>query len=600
MPKIQFNYLNIRYQKRYQNKGFKMKENNGLDTETLDGYVKLICDNDGDYKFCSSFMDVINFLTRSKFRGKYNWFYNIKFDFESIIKYLDYAQLVELYTERKLKYNDFITIEYIDKKYFAIKDAHNNNYYFYDMYAFLDTSLQKASIKFLKDKKLLDIIDSSKLNTDKNYWIENEANIIKYCIQDASLTKRLADYFWNIIYTNLNFYPKLPISKGKLSEEYFLHTCNIPAINDIPEKVLKTAYESFYGGHFELLKRGYIEQCYNYDISSAYPYQISKLIDFTKGKWEKVLKMNENAHSGFYYCNIMAIEPYFSPFKHKIGSGEAGLNIYPNGQFKQYLTKEEIQFYEARFENSAIKIEYGYEFTPKELVYPFKSEIERLYEWKERETDPDIKYCVKILLNSLYGKFIQVSGAINQTGKLFNPLYAAKITAGTRIALLNLALQEPESIVAFSTDSVCSISPLKISKNPSLGDFKLDFEGEAVYIMSDVYNMWNNETKKVKTKLRGFTLAVSRDIDNEEIYLKDILAKLDGTKYEYYTQRPYHLGECLTHLKKRKIKDLNTFGQIKKTIDINGDNKRVWEKDFENGKQCLKELHESMPIVYEG
>jgi hypothetical protein len=47
MPKVNFDNLNIKFQKRYKNKGFTMKSNTGLDTETYEGFVKLICDDSG-------------------------------------------------------------------------------------------------------------------------------------------------------------------------------------------------------------------------------------------------------------------------------------------------------------------------------------------------------------------------------------------------------------------------------------------------------------------------------------------------------------------------------------------------------------------------
>jgi len=577
--------------------GFMKKENSGLDTETLNGYVKLICSDDGDYKFCNSFMDCINFLIRNKFKNKYNWFYNIQFDFESIVKYLDYADLLTLYTEKELQYNEYFKIKYIPKKYFVIQTRNNANYYFYDMNNFLEGSLNKCGIEMLGEGKMKYRPCAKRIGIDETYWQQEEKRIIQYCIKDANITKRLADYFWNIIYEKLNFYPKTPMSKGKLSEEYFLHVCQIPSINRIPEKVLKYAYNTYYGGHFEILKRGYMEHVYSYDIKSAYPAEIANLIDMGKGKWEKVTKINSDCHSGFYLCSILAMEPSFSPFMQKVG-GNMGLNVYPNGRFKQYLTKEEILFFEAHFPNSDIKIENGYELIPKNEDKPFKSEIERLYAWKEKETNSDVKKCVKIILNSLYGKFIQVSGNMHQTGKLFNPLYAAKITAGARLKILELALQSPENIISFSTDSVSSLVPLKVPDHPSLGEFELDFEGEGVFIMSDIYNLWNRKTKKEKSKLRGFSLAQSRDLEEEKVYLKDILAKLDGSKYKYFTERPDHLGECIAHRKTKTIeKNLNVFSSHEKTIDINGDSKRVWEKNFVSGKKCLEEMHESLPIM---
>lgn len=592
MAKINFNNLNIKFQKRYRNKGFTMKINTGLDTETYEGFVKLICDDSGRSAEINNIDDCIKFLTHVRYKGKYNWFYNIQFDFESIVKYLDIIDLRNLYRDNEILYNTF-KITYLPKKFFALQDKNNNRYYFYDMYNFLDVSLNKASKKFLKDEKISNI-DANKLNTDLNYWKENKEEIIKYCIKDAELTKRLADYFWNIIYQKLNFYPKSPMSKGKLSEEYFLHTCKIPAINVIPEKVIMTAYESFYGGRFELLKRGYFNKVYCYDIKSAYPSEIANLPDFNKGKFRKVKEVNTDVDIGFYKCKVLSMEDNFSPFKQKINSG---LNIYPNGSFNQFLTKKEIDFYTAHFTNSAISVEYGYEWEPKTLIYPFKEEIERLYQWKDTEQDDDIKYCVKIILNSLYGKFIQVSGKLNQTGRLFNPLYASLITAGCRVKILELALQNPDNIISFSTDSVISTEPLTVPINPLMGEFQKDYEGQGVFIMSDVYNLWNDETKKVKSKLRGFSIASTKDYDNSESYLKDILDKMDSDIYEYLINRPYHLGECLMHVNKRSITDINKFGVTKKHIDINGDNKRIWEKDFVNGKKCLIEAHESNPIL---
>lgn len=594
MPRIPFEYLNINPQKRFKNSGFILKENTGLDTETYQGYVKLICDDSERHKDIDEFLDIINFLTHSRYRNKLNWFYNIQFDFESIVKYLDKSELSDLYINGTIVYEG-ITIDYISKKYFAIKDKNHNYYYFYDLYNFLDTSLDKASKKFLKDEKLTDV-NSSKLNTDLNYWVENYNNIIRYCIYDAQLTKRLADYFWKIIYDNLHYYPKRPFSKGKLSEEYFLSNCYIPQIDFLSKKVLEYAYNSYYGGRFELLQRGYFEKVYNYDIKSAYPFEISNLIDFNKGKWKRTTKFNSDAYTGFYLCSVDILENIFSPVVKKLND----LNIYPNGQFKQYLTKDEITFIESRFENSTVKIVSGYEFYPHTLNYPFKKEIERLYAWKEKEQDEDIKYVIKIILNALYGKFIQITGD-NLTGKIFNPLYASLITSNTRIKLMNTAFQKPESIIAFSTDSIASTEKLSIPLNPQLGDFSKDFEGQGVYILSDIYTLWNNETKEYKNRIRGFSISKEKQGEgkhNTTLLLKDILANMNNTIYNYYTYRPHHLGECLTHYKTLNIKqNLNVFSKVKKKIDINGDIKRVWNKDFISGKQCLKEFITSVPIL---
>ena len=597
---IPFNMLTITYQRRYRNKGFTMKQNTGIDTETYKGYVKLICDDEGNYKEVDDIEQIFQFLTRDRFKSQFNWFFNIKFDFESIIKYLDKDELIDLYQNHKLQHYNY-EIKYIDRKFFSL--SHNKHYYyFYDMFGFIETSLNNAAKKYLHEEKLSNIVDSSKLNTDWSYWENNKENIIKYCIKDAELTKRVADYFWSLVYKNMEYYPKRPFSKGRIAEEYFLSKCYIPTINDIPHRALELAYNSYLGGRFELIQKGYFDKCYTYDIKSAYPSIIAELIDYNKGKWIKCKngKINKDAYGGYYNCKIDCLELIFSPFTKKIQS----LSVFPNGKFNQTLTKTEIEFYRDNFESIDIKITDGIEFFPDEILTPFKEEILKLYSWKEKEKDEDVKYAVKIFMNAFYGKTIQKSGDLNLTGKIFNPIWATEITSQTRLKLFTLMLQKPDTIIGSSTDSVHSTEPLSIPKSPSLGDFSKDFEGEGVYIMSDVYYLWNNETKKDKSKIRGFSLAKTKDMNDEtetkkdKLSLRQILNSMKkDTIYKYETMRPYHLGECLLHTKSRTIEDLNIFAKVKKSININGDKKRIWKDDFKNGKECLKRNIQSMPLL---
>jgi hypothetical protein len=598
---VPFAQLTIAYQRRYKNQGFTPKLNRGIDTETYKGYVKLICDDIGNYKEVDDFEQIIQFLTKERFRNNFNWFFNIKFDFESIIKYLDRDELIELYTNHELT-RGVTTIKYIDKKFFSINLKGKSRFYFFDMFGFIETSLNNAAQKYLGETKLSNIVDSSKLNTDWKYWESNKENIIKYCIKDAELTKRIADYFWNLVYKNMEYYPKRPFSKGKIAEEYFMAKCYIPTINEIPKKVLEFSYNSYLGGRFELIQKGYFPKCYTYDIKSAYPKIMSELIDYNKGKWFKCKngKINKDAYTGYYNCKINCLELIFSPFTKKI----QGLSIFPNGRFKQYLTKKEIEFFRDNFESVDITIIDGVEFIADEILTPLKQEILKLYKWKETEKDNDVKYAIKIFLNAFYGKTIQKSGDLNLTGKVFNPIWATDITSETRLKLFSLMLQNPVSIIGTSTDSVHSIMPLSIPSKSALGDFALDFEGEGVYIMSDVYYLWNDKSKKDKSKIRGFSLAKTKDMadesesDKKNLSLRKILSSMNkDTIYKYETNRPYHLGECLLHTKSRTINDLNIFAKVEKSININGDKKRIWKSEFKNGKDCLKRNIQSMPLL---
>ena len=92
---IPFDELNIRQQSRMPKQQKSNFGNTGLDTETYHGVVKLICDDNGNYLFPKNFDDLLLFLTRRRFRSNFNWFFNIRFDFESIIKIIDDLEILE-------------------------------------------------------------------------------------------------------------------------------------------------------------------------------------------------------------------------------------------------------------------------------------------------------------------------------------------------------------------------------------------------------------------------------------------------------------------------------------------------------------------------
>lgn len=51
---------------------------------------------------------------------------------------------------------------------------------------------------------------------------------------------------------------------------------DIPKFDFIPYQVNDLAYSSYFGGRFEMLKRGFIGTAYLYDVNSAYPYALTQ------------------------------------------------------------------------------------------------------------------------------------------------------------------------------------------------------------------------------------------------------------------------------------------------------------------------------------
>ena len=623
MSKILFDELEIKPQRRFRKSYPKKYDCVGLDTETYKGKCKLICDSYGIYNEPETFNDIARFLTETRYVNKKNFFFNLRYDFQSLIKFLPIELIYELYSTNECYINDIYDenimyhLFYLEKKFFRIKkmkfDDNNNDVLkrghcsFYDLASFLEGSLDSLSEKYLGEHKI-DTIDSSRLNEDINYWNENKEEIIKYCLYDAKLTKMLADKFWKLMFNALDFLPKYPFSKGALSQEYFIHKCNfIPrierffrnmdnSINDCRlNGILRYAYEAYSGGRFELLKRGYFKEVYLYDIKSAYPSEIANLIDFTRGKWRKTVHYDRYNY-GYWYCDINFYHSVISPFMQK----SMGLNIYPNGKFKTFLTKNEINFIFKNFKGVSIDPIAGYGFILEDLqkpFLPFCKEINKLYNLKENEENEEIKLCYKLTANSCYGKFWQQVGG--HTGKLWNPMYATEITANTRLKLLDAALKNNiKNIIGFSTDSIFSEKPLKLKQDSKLGSWELKYKGKnGIFLMTDIYSLQTDNGDK--HKMRGFKIKLNKnDKEYDYITVYNILNKLgEYTRFKYKVKRPLNLGEVIMQYKAKDLSMLNVWRNDERIISINGDIKRIWENKFNNAYEPFEITHTSEPIL---
>ena len=81
----------------------KLRLIHALDTETRHGNVFLIADSDGDWLDSITPENVIKFLFRKKYENNWNFFYNLGYDAEVILKLLGEELYTYLYT-RKFSY----------------------------------------------------------------------------------------------------------------------------------------------------------------------------------------------------------------------------------------------------------------------------------------------------------------------------------------------------------------------------------------------------------------------------------------------------------------------------------------------------------------
>jgi len=582
--KIAFNDLQFR---RYELKALKRNLNHpvhGLDTETLQGYCRLIAMEDGDYYIGDSLDHILEFLSQEKLRVHHNFFYNVRFDFQAIIKYLPEKKLIELYNTSKTVYKDY-QIKYIPKKLFRIVHK-KHSYRYYDLAQFYEMSLAKAAKKYLNEHKNKENINATRLNLDLNYWNKREKDIIKYCISDASLCHRLGVFLQSELKSKLAFTPQKYISKASISKEYFRKRCVIPSLKYVPKCALSYAFNSYKGGRFEVLKKGCFEDTTLIDINSAYPYHISNLADFTGAEWKRVHEVDYDSTYGFYLCKVFIPYMEIAPIAYNLPSHKL---IFPIGEFTTYLTLQEIKAYE---NICSIGIISGVECKIENDVYPFRKEIFKLYEWKQNTPKKDFRYdLVKKIMNSLYGVFYEKikQGDKYRVGTFFNPIYAAVITANTRVQLFSEAMKHEKDVIGFATDSVLLKGAHEYNGGKRLGAWDIDSSGKAVVLRSGLYQI------EEKVKSRGISKAKNiktpyGEFKNIFEYVKQYPYK---TKYKVLLDRPLNLGEALLHPKKGGVANINVWQDFEYTLNINRDVKRIWDSEFKEGGEIFERCIDS-------
>lgn len=563
--------IRVRKQNRNHNNIDKPREIVAVDTETEKGNIFLISDHDGNYLDYPNitFENVVKFLLR--YEGKWIFFYNLGYDAECILKLLPDEILKSYKWKKELKFEyEGYKVHYIDRKKLTISKGHHSvNCYdiaqYYENKPLLDA--YSENVKKSLDPDYLAMKEKRK-SFSLYYYLRHKRQVRKYCRIDCILTKELAENWIQIFHKVFGFYVDNWISSGYLAEKVLIKNgINIPLFNEIPYEVQELARHSFYGGRFELVVRGYIGECYLYDINSAYPFALTTLQDITNGKWIRSKRIHPKAKLGFFFiladvAPTVKIAPF--PFVKKNRT-----ICYPCGKFRTYVTLDELKTVEGD-PRIKYKILESSQFIPnKDCGYPFKEFIEEQYERRMnlRRDGNQLQRAIKIILNSIWGKTAQRTNRM--MGNLFNPVIASYITGFVRAQLYKFMKKYglENDVVAFATDSIAVRKKIPIpDKNEVLGEMKLDKEGNDVIFLSNGFYRFNGVWKK-----RGI------GFDNEkrqEIEHLDSKIDMAGNFYiKVKTTKTTHIKSGILF---NKLKDVGKIEEYEKKINLNSDKKRFW------------------------
>ena len=506
-----------------------------------------------------------------KYRGKVFVAYNLKYDEGALLQHLSEESLNTLRLKGKVEENGY-SYRSIPKKMLSIRRG-QNAVTIYDVAGFFGLSLDAAARSFLgRRKSAIPTVDFYPA-----YVASNWDRIATYCINDAELCQELA---LELIkrFESFGVFPQKLYSTAYMAYQYFASKCDYVTVWDYwceHRDVLDMAMAAYAGGKFEVTEKG-VDHYWEYDINSAYPYEIANLADVRGATVIHSTKYQHKAMYAFLQCDITVPTHVFSPVPLKLGT----VNVYPTGRFQRTITKGEYDYLVS--DGATIEILKGVWLRIDNPTYPYKEEIERLYAEKNKAKHENRKvdyHIIKIFLNSLYGKFVQLvkQGEKWRASACWNPIYGAIITANTRISVSKLQRIYP-SVVAVHTDSVLSTSPLDIAPSVELGAFSPTVEGDGVILGSGIYQIGK------KVKLRGF---------NAKQSLMDMLNTPESKIY-IRTKRPYSWRQVIMWGWKKEY--INRFEQQDKVLTPDFDRKRLWLYDWECFQDVLDHKVISLPL----
>ncbi len=537
-------------------------------------------------------------LQRRAYRSANFVTWNLRYDHGAFLRHLPSKAINALRLMGEVEWEGW-RYRYFPHKFLRIGKGRNRAT-FWDVMPFYECGLDVAAKEHLGEGKME--IDTKKFS--RAYVRANWDKLACYGVRDASLTKRLADHLIEGL-ERFDMKVSALYSQASIARRYFTQNAGIMDVWKpwrSRRLSLRFACESYWGGKFEPTQRGKFNGR-QYDIKSAYPYEMSQLIDMREAKITRSRVRPDSATYG-YIRTRLRVPP---GVHHSIPVRVSNVSLFPCGEFTATITAAELE--DLRTQPVKIEVLDGFWLTARNDKRPYEKVIAHLYQMKEGagKSDPWIRRLAKKLLNAYYGSLVMLTpeyhycdengrkvNALEGTekgmqrfkqlraGQCWNPFYGAVITANTRLRVTQAQRTLGLSAIAVHTDSILTTGKLpKAWLGGALGDWALEREGEGLLIGSGVYDLGE------KIAFRG--LKVRDGIPWRK--------RLRGAKDATTIRVPVIMVPSLLGAVSRgKRKEANVFFKRTKNVDLNSDVKRIWDEPA-TARSLLKGLKGSAAQV---
>jgi len=374
--------------------------------------------------------------------------------------------------------------------------------------------------------------------------------------------------------TTIGLHPTTLSSPVSVYLKEILNDYDLPGHDDIPPEVRDIAYECLSGGWQENFQSGHFENAQDFDITSAYSYYTANLIDHRYGKWVKSDKFFSKAPMG--YCRgLVRVTSKFSPIIYRNEKSQ----YTPTGEFDKTLTNKQIKhLYDNDLGQFKIKEAY-YWWTDSELRYPFKEEVDNLFEWKAR-TKGMTREVVKRVMVGVWGLFTQTfkdktDPDNTKLGRLFDTVSASQIETQTRTQVADFVISNhaENDLLAIAVDGCLLNKKIDIKETGDMGTWRLNTESPAFVVSSGVGALKNKPGKGT------FSL-------NYDWLAAQIAANPDASEYTMKKVTPVTIGNAL---KNNKLDKLGELEVTERSVFIGIENKRFYKESPVKGSDLYKQ-----------
>lgn len=420
-----------------------------------------------------------------------------------------------------------------------------------DSFRFYTTSLKKiASDLKTRNQKL-----PAPAGLGKKHYTPEDVEFVTYAKNDAQVGFEVGEA---IIAMHREYDVALSMSAPQFAMRVFTKY-HMREGEEIPlpsRAIRKGAILSYHGGKNGFyVKPGHYHNVTELDISSAYPHAMKSMPQFVRGVYKSTVRY-EPGLQGIYCVTGTMRRCRYAIFQTHDGKAIHGGEIN-----KLWVTSYELE--EAlRTGEFVMEKCFGWLWVPDTTYQhnPLADYVDEFYAKKQASHKGDPRYLTyKLLLNSLYGKFIQnveveENGKVNgeyiieadgratkvpkkfKAGGLFSPVIASLITGFVRAYLHRL--EHKYQAIHSSTDSIKTLVAVVPEELPQgLGGLGVEVAGDCILLRNKLYLHYDGpitgQVRPAKYALHGFWGSVD-----------DLLALVAGRQTYYTVEHLYRMKEA--------------------------------------------------------